>query len=122
MFSPPKVWQDWVSLLLGFWICVSPSVLQFTDDSTAAHTVLYVGFLMIMAEVFSLSALGILEEFIDFVLGAWLLISVWLFGISTPTARLDMIINGLVVMLFSLYEFWDGRRTSGRNQRQATRE
>ena len=77
---------------------------------------------MIMAEVFALSALGILEEFIDFALGAWLLISVGLFGISTPTARLDMIINGLVVMLFSLYEFWDSRRTFGRSQRQAMRE
>jgi hypothetical protein len=111
LFSAPKEWQDGVSLLLGIWLCVSPWALHFTDDSTATNTVLYVGFIMIVAEVFTLSALGILEEFIDVVLGAWLLVSVWLFSISTPNARLDLIASGLVVLLFSFYEIWDSRRT-----------
>ena len=111
LFSPPKVWQDWVSLLLGIWLCVSPWALHFIDDSTATNIVLYVGFLMIVAEVITLSALGILEEFIDVVLGAWLLVSVWLFGIATPAARVDLIVSGLVVLLFSFYEILDSRRT-----------
>jgi len=66
---------------------------------------------MIAAEVFSLSVFGILEEFIDVVLGAWLLVSVWLFNIPTPTARIDLIVSGLVVLLFSFYEIWNSRRT-----------
>ena len=66
---------------------------------------------MIAAEVFSLSVFGILEEFIDVVLGAWLLVSVWLFNISTPTARIDLIVSGLVVLLFSFYEIWNSRLT-----------
>ena len=66
---------------------------------------------MIAAEVFSLSVFGILEEFIDVVLGAWLLVSVWLFNILTPTARIDLIVSGLVVLLFSFYEIWNSRRT-----------
>ena len=111
LFSPPKEWQDWGSLLLGIWLCVSPWALRFTADSTATSTVLCVGFLMISAEVFTLSALGIFEELIDAVLGAWLLVSVWLFGISTPTARVDLIVSGLVVLIFSFYEIWDSRRT-----------
>jgi FtsH-binding integral membrane protein len=115
LFSPPKEWQDWVSVLLGIWICVSPSALYFTGDSTATHIALYVGFFMIAAEVFTLSPLGVLEEFIDVALGAWLLVSVWLFGISTPAARFDMIVSGFAVLLFSFYEIWDSRRASGRN-------
>jgi hypothetical protein len=111
LFSPPKEWQDWVSLLLGIWLCVSPWALHFTNDSTATNTVLFVGFLMIAAEVFSLSVFGILEEFIDVVLGAWLLVSVWLFNIPTPTARIDLIVSGLVVLLFSFYEIWNSRLT-----------
>jgi hypothetical protein len=66
---------------------------------------------MIAAEVFSLSVFGILEEFIDVVLGAWLLVSVWLFNIPTPTARIDLIVSGLVVLLFSFYEIWNSRLT-----------
>ena len=66
---------------------------------------------MIAAEVFSLSVFGILEEFIDVVLCAWLLVSVWLFNIPTPTARIDLIVSGLVVLLFSFYEIWNSRRT-----------
>ena len=66
---------------------------------------------MIAAEVFSLSVFGILEEFIDVVLGAWLLVSFWLFNIPTPTARIDLIVSGLVVLLFSFYEIWNSRRT-----------
>jgi hypothetical protein len=51
LFSPPKEWQDWGSLLLGIWLCVSPWALRFAADSTATNTVLCVGFLMIAAEV-----------------------------------------------------------------------
>jgi len=111
MFSPPKEWEDWVSLLLGIWLCASPWVLQFTDDSTSTQIAVYVGFLMIVAEVVTLSTLGALEEFIDVALGAWLLVSVWLFGISTPVAKSNLIVSGLVVLLFSFYEIWDSRRT-----------
>src|SRR5664280_1180460 len=103
MLSPPKEWEDWVSMLLGFWLCISPWALHFTDDSTATNTVLCVGFLMIVAELITLSALGFLEELIDVVLGAWLLVTVWLFGISTPTAKIDLIVSGIVVLLFSFY-------------------
>jgi len=110
-FSLPKVWQDWVSLLLGIWLCVSPWVLHFTDDLAATNNVVIVGFLMIAAEVFTFSVLRIVEELIDVILGAWLVISVWQLGISTPTARIDLIVSGLVVLLFSIYEIWENRRT-----------
>jgi hypothetical protein len=41
-----------------------------------------------------------------------LIISVWALGVSAPTARVTAIATGLVVLLFSLYEVWDNRRTS----------
>jgi hypothetical protein len=66
---------------------------------------------MIAAEAVTLTALGFLEEFIDAVLGASLLIFVWLFGISTPVARATLIGSGIVVLLFSFYEIWNSWRT-----------
>ena len=111
-FSRPKDWQDWVSLFLGVWLCLSPWILHFTDDEAAANNVVLVGFLMIGAEVFTFSALRLVEELIDVVLGAWLIISVWALGVSASTARITIIVTGLVVLLFSFYEIWDNRRTS----------
>ena len=30
--SLPKHWQDWCKWLLGFWLCISPWVLQFVPE------------------------------------------------------------------------------------------
>jgi hypothetical protein len=76
-FTWPKDWQDWVSLFLGIWLCLSPWILHFTDDEAATNNVVLVGFIMIGAEVFTFSALRLVEELIDVALGAWLFISVW---------------------------------------------
>jgi hypothetical protein len=48
-FSWPKDWQDWVSLFLGIWLCLSPWILHFTDDEAATNNVVLVGFIMIGA-------------------------------------------------------------------------
>jgi len=50
-FSWPKDWQDWVSLFLGIWLCLSPWILHFTDDEAATNNVVLVGFIMIGAEL-----------------------------------------------------------------------
>jgi hypothetical protein len=74
-FSWPKDWEDWVSLFLGIWLCLSPWIFHFTEDEPATDNVVLVGFIMIGAEVFTFSALRLVEELIDVVLGAWLIIS-----------------------------------------------
>src|SRR5947209_6383256 len=57
-----REWQDWCNLLLGIWLCVSPWVLRFVDDRAAAENAVFVGFLIILAEVFTLSMLRAVEE------------------------------------------------------------
>jgi hypothetical protein len=109
-FSLPKEWQEWVSLLLGVWLCVSPWALHFTDDTAATNNVISVGFFMIMAEVFTISGFAVLEELIDIAIGTWLVVSVWLLGIATSAAKIDLIVGGLVVLLFAFYEIWSNRR------------
>jgi hypothetical protein len=111
-FSPPKEWQEWVSLLLGVWLCVSPWALHFTDDIAATSNVISVGFFMIMAEAFTISGFAVLEELIDVAIGTWLVVSVWLLGISTLAAKIDLIVGGLVVLLFAFYEIWSNRRAA----------
>jgi len=111
-FTLPKEWQEWVSLLLGVWLCVSPWALHFTDDTVASNNAISVGFFMIMAEVITISGVPLLEELVDIAIGAWLIVSVWLLGISSSTARIDLIASGLVVLLFAFYEIWTSWRTA----------
>ena len=109
-FSLPKEWQDWLNLLLGIWICVSPWALNFTDNPAATRTAVAVGFLIIVCEVFTFWALRLVEEWINVLLGGWLLISAWLLDVSASIARVDFIASGAAVILLAMYEIWDARR------------
>ena len=111
-FSFPKEWQEWEDLLLGVWLCVSPWALHFTDDTAATNNVISVGFFMIMAQVFTISGFAVLEKLIDVALGTWLVASVWLLGISASAAKIDLIVGGLVVLLFAFYKIWSNRRAA----------
>ena len=109
-FSLPKEWQDWINLVLGIWICVSPWTLNFTDDASATRIAVAVGFLIIVSEVFTFWALRSLEEWINVLLGAWLVISAWLLDISASIMKIDFIVSGVAVVLLAVYEIWDARR------------
>jgi hypothetical protein len=109
-FSFSREWQDWCNLLLGIWLCLSPWVLRFVDDREAMENAVAVGFLIIVAEVFTFSMLRVLEEWINVVLGIWLVLSVWALEITTLAAKMDLVVSGLLIALLALYEIWDARR------------
>jgi hypothetical protein len=88
---------------------VSPWALNFTDNASASRIAVAVGFLIIVSEVFTFWALRFLEEWIDVLLGAGLVISAWLLDISAPVAKADFIFSGLAVVLLAVYEIWNAR-------------
>ena len=49
------------------------------------------------------------EEWINVVLGAWLLTSPFVLGISEPAAMADFLIVGVLVIALALYEIRSGR-------------
>ena len=113
-FSFSKEWQDWCNLLLGIWLCLSPWVLQFSDDREATDNAVAVGFLIIVAEVFTFSVLRVVEEWINIVLGIWLVVSVWALEITTSAAKVNLVVSGLLIALLALYEIWVARRVGPR--------
>ena len=113
-FSLPKQWEDWCNWLLGIWLCISPWTLQFNLDSVATQATVIPGLLIIVAEVVTLSVFRAWEEWINVILGAWLVISPWALGISVPAARANFAVVGLLVMALAFYEFWEARRQSGK--------
>lgn len=109
--SRPKHWEDWVSLVLGFWLLVSASVFPYGETAATQNAAL-VGILLIAIGFVELSAFRVWEEWINVVLGAWLVVSPWVLGTSSM-ATLNFVIVGLVVLALALYEIWDERRHLG---------
>jgi uncharacterized membrane protein YkgB len=68
------------------------------------------GLLIILAELVTLSIFRSWEEWINVILGAWLVICPWILGISASTGRTNFIIVGVLMMALALYEIWDARR------------
>jgi SPW repeat len=108
-FSLPKQWQDWCNWLLGIWLCISPWALQFGLDPIATRTTVIAGLLIILAELVTLSVFRVWEEWINVILGAWLVISPWVVGIDVPAAKTNLVAVGFLVMALALYELWQAR-------------
>lgn len=103
-FSPPSQWQDWVSWMLGFWLCISPWALGFAQDSSVMQNAVVVGALLIFAEVVTLSVFELWEEWFNVVLGVWLVASVWVLDVTALPPRANFIIVGVVVVILAIYE------------------
>ena len=111
--SLPKHWEDWVNLILGVWLGVSPWVLQFAStDVTATQNAFLIGLLLVVANAVMLSAFRIWEELFTAAIGVWLVISPWVLGVSAMTAAANFLIVGIIVLALSLYEVWDVHRHS----------
>jgi len=100
----PKQWTDWATWILGIWLCLSPWALFFEYEPAAVRNAVLLGALIILAELVELSIFRGWEEWINVALGAWLIASTWVLGITTASARIDFIVVGGLVVALALYE------------------
>ena len=104
-FSAPKHWEDWVGALLGVWLLASPMVIQY-GEMVATQNAFLVGVLLFIIAVVEITAFRAWEEWINVVLGAWLVASPWVLGASS-VAMTNLVIVGVLVIALALYEIWD---------------
>jgi hypothetical protein len=105
-FTPPRQWEDWANWLLGFWLLLSPWILHFADNNAAMQNAVVVGFALILAEVVTLSAFQVWEEWVNVVLGAWLVVSPWVLREVGVAASANFFVVGLLVIALAAYEIW----------------
>ena len=111
--SLPKHWEDWCKWLLGFWLCISPWVLYFDQQPKPTVTAVITGIMIVFFERVTLFFYQAWEEWINAVLGAWLVICPSVLSISLPVARENFVVVGLLVLALTLYEIWQAHRQSG---------
>ena len=99
--------QDWA---LGIWLVISPWALRFDLDSGATRAAVITGVLLILTEMLTLSLFRSWEEWVNVLLGLWLLVASWVVDIATSAAVRNFVIVGLLVLILAAYEIWQARR------------
>lgn len=106
-------WQDWLTGIVGVWLIVSPWVLGYATPADGAPSVVTWNFILsgAVAIVFAgaaLMAYRMWEEWVEVILGLWLIASPWIlqFTASDP-AFWSAVLGGVVIVLsagWSLFE------------------
>jgi len=97
---------NWIVALAGLWTLVSPFILNFSDLTSAMWNAIIVGILLIAlggwAALYKDVNTDKVLDWINVVLGLWLIASPFVLGYSTMAAALwSSIITGLVVIVLA---------------------
>ena len=96
-------WQDWINLLLGIWLFISPWAVGFEGTQRAASWNAWIlGVAVVVFSAIAVSMPQVWEEIINLLLGVWLVISSWVIGVTSRAAETDAVIVGLLVILFAI--------------------
>jgi hypothetical protein len=75
-------WQDAVNLVLGAWLALSPLVLGYAARNDAAWNAYLVGAAIVIMAASAIWYFQQWEEWINALLGLWLIVSPWIIGYS----------------------------------------
>lgn len=97
-------WEDWINLVIGVWLFLSPWILGYIATRNAASwNAFIVGGAFVVFTVWALSIPKPWEEWINALLGLWLVISPWVLGFAgSMTAMWNALICGAIVLVISL--------------------
>lgn len=98
-------WEDWLGVALGLWLIVSPWALGYAESSASATmNALFLGATLIFLEQLNLDVHEDLEEWIDIVAGAWLVISPVALGFAhAGVAALNAVGVGVLAIAFAIW-------------------
>ena len=96
-------WQDWVNLVLGIWLILSPWILGFSGTPAAMWNAVIVGVVVGLMALMHLRGGPLWEEWVNVVLGIWLILSPWILGFSgMANALWNAVIVGVLVGALAL--------------------
>lgn len=97
-------WQDGVNLVLGAWLVLSPLILGYAGEAVPAWNAYLVGAAIIIMAAGAIWAFQQWEEWINALLGLWLVISPWLLGYGQMQAPVwNQIIVGIIAGVLAIW-------------------
>lgn len=100
-------WEDLLSAALGVLLLVSPIMVQGEMPPPVMFSVLSAGIVILAVSLFEVMMAGRWEEIIQFFLGLWLAVSVFVldYGIASQLRAWHFVIGALVALIAAI-EFW----------------
>jgi hypothetical protein len=107
MFKTLK-WEDWLGVGLGAWLIASPFVFGFSDQPAPTMNALIMGCVLVLDEMLEIGVHETVEEWIDLVAGAWLVVAPVALGFSSQlVAAANTVLVGLLTLAFALLAMSD---------------
>ena len=114
-----RSWEDWVSMLIGVLIGISPWLAEQQVDQAVMWNAVLVGALVLGLAQLEYVSLQRWEETGEIVLGLWLIASPFTFGYAeTGALRYWHFILGAIVVLLAALELWQDWRLSDKELTQ----
>lgn len=102
---------DIVNIVVGAALFLSPWVLGFAAETTAAWNAWVVGALIALVALGALVSFAEWEEWVNLVLGVWTVVSPWILGFAAVNAALWVhVIAGLIVAVLAALDLWYARK------------
>lgn len=104
--------QDWINLVCGALLFISPWALAFRTDPMPARTVWVGGVIIFVMGLVALMQFAEWEEWIALIVGALVIIAPWVLGFAAVHAAMwTCVVLGAIVVLSSISEIWAVHRS-----------
>ncbi|HHW10029.1 MAG TPA: SPW repeat protein [Firmicutes bacterium] len=103
--SPWKRWQDWVKVVLGAWMIVTPWIFGITGETNASWNSWILGIIFAAIGIWALASPGIKAlEWVSGIAGAWVFFSPWVLSFSNlANASWNAWIVGLIAAALAVW-------------------
>jgi hypothetical protein len=99
--------QDWINLICGVLLFVSPWALGFSGDIMAARAAWIGGVVIFLMGAAALMQFAEWEEWVALIVGALVVIAPWALGFPAIHAAMwSCVVLGAIVVLSSISEIW----------------
>lgn len=106
---------DVVNLILAAFLFLSPWIFGFGSDHAAAPNAWLSGIMIGLVAIAALTKFAEWEEWINLILGLWVLVSPWVLSFAAQTtARSTHVIVGLIVAVLAGLKLWFMHQTPPR--------
>jgi len=96
---------DVANLILGATLFISPGLFGFASDAASQNANIS-GLIIAALAIAALAAFATWEEWLNLILGLWVVVSPWVLGFASGTAMTVHLAIGIPVALLAALELW----------------
>ena len=101
---------DVLNLILGAFLFCSPWIFGFASGAQSQNAMIS-GIVIAVLSIAALAAFTVWEEWLNLIVGLWVLVSPWVLGFANTTAAHTTIAVGILVAVIAAVELWVMRHT-----------